>query len=80
MTPATLARWLKEVLSLAGVVDAKARSVRSVGSSTAAQGSLDMKRILDAGDWSRTKTFQRHYFRPQTLETISDKVIGVCDK
>ena len=38
MTPASLARWLKEVLSLAGVIDAKARSVLSVGSSTAAQG------------------------------------------
>ena len=67
-------------MTKAGVVDAKARTVRSVGSSTAAQGSLDMKRILEAGDWSRTQTFQRHYFRPQTLDTISEKVLGQSDK
>ena len=67
-------------MTKAGVVDAKARTVRSVGSSTAAQGSLDMKRILEAGDWSRTQTFQRHYFRTQTLDTISEKVLGQSDK
>ena len=48
-----------------------ARDVRSNGSPTATQANLDLSRILQAGNWNRVSTFQRHYFRPQKISALS---------
>jgi hypothetical protein len=76
VSPQTQARWLRELLALLGVVKPQARSVRSVGSSTAAQANLDISRIMVAADWSRLATFARHYFRPQAMVPLSVAILA----
>ena len=72
----TLCRWLKTILIEAGAINAQARSVRSVGSSTAAQAGIDLHRILQAGSWKRLSTFQRHYFKPQNLSSVTAGILS----
>ena len=66
----TMCNWLKKVIVDSGAAGT-ARDVRSNGSSTAAQANLDLSRILQAGNWNRVSTFQRHYFRPQKIPALS---------
>ena len=68
----TMSKWLAEVIRGSGALSGKARDVRSAGSSTAIQVGVDMKKVLKAADWHRISTMQRHYFKPQKLESLSD--------
>ena len=75
----SMCTWLKGVIVESGAVGT-ARDVRSNGSSTAAQANLDLSRILQAGNWNRVSTFQRHYFRPQKIPALSSILrVSVCD-
>ena len=66
-----MSRWLKEVIKGAGSMTGMARDVRSVGATLAVQTNFDMKQILEAGNWQRLSTLQRHYFKPQLLNSLS---------
>ena len=68
----TICNWLSSIIIASGAVSGTARDVRSVGSSTAMQAGMDLGRILQAADWRRVSTFQRHYFKPQKLDCISN--------
>ena len=67
-----MCRWLKEVIVDAGSLLGTARDVRSVGASTAVQASMDIKRVMEAANWQRLSTLQRHYFKPQNLQSLTD--------
>ena len=62
---ATISRWIKEVMDMAGVDT----SVFSPGStcgasvSAAARKGASIDQILGAGDWTNTGTFERYYRR-----------------
>ena len=67
-----MCRWLKEVIvdtdSLSGTV----RDVRPVGASTAVQANMDIKRVMEAANWQQLSTLQRHYFKPQSLQSLTE--------
>ena len=70
ISPVTMSKWLQSVILDAGLQDS-ARDVRSVGASTAIQTNMDLGKVLEAADWSRLTTLQRHYFKPQCLSSLS---------
>ena len=73
MTPATIARWLREVLELAGI-DASTfsgHSVRGASTSAAAGAGVTTNDILKAADWSSDFVFRRFYYRP-----VNDPAFG----
>ena len=51
---------------------AQAGDVRSVGASTAVQARMDIKGIMEAANWQRLSTLQRYYFKPQSLQSLSN--------
>lgn len=71
ITPSTMCGWLKEVIRDSGSLSGSARDVRSVGASTAVQAKFDIKQIMEAANWQRLTTLQRHYFKPQSLGSLS---------
>ena len=76
----TVARWLKEVLSLSGIdVDMfKAHSYRSAAVSAALLQGCSLKDILKTADWSSAKNFYKFYFRETTPRNVlfSDAVMS----
>ena len=52
----TMSRWLKDVIKSAGPLDGLARDVRSVGATVAVQSNINLKQILEAGNWRRIST------------------------
>ena len=77
----TICKWLSSIITESGAVSGTARDVRSAGSSTALQSGMDLGKILQAADWRRVSTFQRHYFKPQRLESLTNilKVGNDCE-
>jgi hypothetical protein len=61
----SVARWLKEVLSLAGIdTDTfKAHSTRGASTSKAALAGLSAKPIMDKANWRHASTFRSFYYR-----------------
>ena len=71
ISPVTMSRWLQDVILDAGFSEGSARDVRSVGSSTAVQTNMDIGKVMEAANWQRLSTMQRHYFKPQCLQSLS---------
>ena len=71
ISPITMSRWLQDVILDAGFSEGSARDVRSVGSSTAVQTNMDIGKVMEAANWQRLSTMQRHYFKPQCLQSLS---------
>jgi len=65
VTTSTIARWLKNVLSLAGIsVEIyKAHSYSSASSSAAVRAGCKLKDIMKTADWSSVKNFKKFYLR-----------------
>ena len=59
----TVARWLKQVLKLAGVNPAVfgAHSYRGASTSAARQASIPIQKILARGQWASEHTWRSHY-------------------
>ena len=64
ISPVTMSRWLQDVILDAGSPEGSARDVRSVGSSTAVQTNMDISKVMEAANWQRLTTMQRHCFKP----------------
>ena len=66
ISPSTIARWLKTILSKAGVDTEifKAHSVQSASTSAAAMAGITTEDILKAADWSSETVFQKFYHKP----------------
>ena len=74
-----MARWLKNVLSWAGVdtTTYTAHSFRSASSSKAHQGGASVTDILRQGQWKSQQTWQKYYFKEilQT-DTCADAILN----
>ena len=65
VTSATIARWVKTVLSLAGIDGAfTAHSTRGASASAAARAGVALSDIMEAADWSTESTFKKFYHIP----------------
>ena len=60
----TIARWLKEILRLAGIDVSifSGHSVRGASTSAAAGTGITMNDIMQAADWSSESVFRRFYY------------------
>lgn len=66
----SIARWLKQVLILAGIDNYGAHSYRGAGLSDAFSKGVTIDEIVRAGDWSNAQTFQRFYNKPSNSSNV----------
>ena len=68
----TLSRWLRTVLTRAGVsLEYTGHSTRSASTSEAGNSGLPMEIILDAGDWSSATVFKKYYYKqPKSFANV----------
>ena len=72
VTPATIARWLKEVLRGAGVAENfSAHSTRSTAGSVAFDNGVSISDIMKTADWTLDSVFKRHYYKPSNSAMTS---------
>ena len=78
VTSPTIARWIRTILSKAGIdTDTfKAQSTRSAAVSTAASIGLTTNDILNAADWSSESVFRKFYYRPEAKNTFGIAVLS----
>ena len=62
----TIARWVKEVLSLAGIDISQfsAHSTRSASTSSAFKSGVPISDIMKVSDWTQASTFKKFYQKP----------------
>ena len=65
ISSSTIARWVKEVLSLSGIdtTKFKAHSTRGASATAATDRGVSISEILQLGDWSQESNFQKFYYR-----------------
>ena len=75
---ASVMRWVKNYLSLAGVDSSvfSAHSTRGAASSKAAWIGVPVDAILEAADWSRPSTFSRFYRRDIGRPDVAEAVFN----
>ena len=67
VTPATVARWLKETLRMAGVsTDFTAHSTRATAVSVAFDKGVSIKDILNTADLTSDSVFKKYYYKSLT--------------
>ena len=60
----TVSRWIREILTLAGVdIKYTSHSTRSAATSAAAEAGVSLEVILEAADWASARTFEQHYYK-----------------
>lgn len=71
----TIARWIKSILTRAGVDTSifKPHSTRSASVSTALRNGADLQTILNAAGWSNETTFANYYNKPLHV-TVTKKL------
>ena len=62
----TIAAWLKKVIVMSGQAGSGG-STRSASSSQAVMKGASLQTVLAAGDWARSSTFKRFYYKPTEL-------------
>ena len=74
----TISRWLKEVMSLAGIDTTyfKAHSTRGAGVSKAKSRGANPNQLILQGDWTNVSTFEKHYDRPILGPALSNFILG----
>ena len=76
----TIARWVKTVLSLAGIDGVfTAHSTRGASTSAAARAGVALSDIVEAADWSRESTFEKFYHRPTQKSAFTMGVLNSQD-
>ena len=72
----SVSRWIRQMLSLAGIDLAfTSHSTRSAATSAAAEAGLPIEHILEAADWASAKTFEKYYHKP--TEDKSDFALSI---
>ena len=80
VTSATIARWVKTVLSLAGIDGAfTAHSTRGASTSAAARARVALSDIMEAADWIRESTFKNFYHRSTQKSAFTMGVLNSQD-
>lgn len=65
VSPATLSRWLKEIIRQSGIESIfKGHSVRGASTSAAKAAGLSIDTIISMADWTNKSTFNKFYYRP----------------
>ena len=74
---ATMARWIKTVLSKAGIDTSifKVHLVRGAATSAAAEADVSIPKILEAADWLSQSTFEHFYFHPNKSSSFGTTVL-----
>lgn len=74
----SIARWMKTVLSSAGVDtdQFKAHSTRAAAASAAKSAGVSLKDIMTMADWSRENTFTRFYHKPVVQAEFGQAVLN----
>lgn len=77
VTTDTIARWLRTVLSNAGVDTSvyKAHSTRAASTSAAKKAGIPIDLIMKAADWSSDSTFVKHYQRTVNKKNYSCELL-----
>lgn len=77
VTRQTLSRWLKCVLSQAGIdtTQFSGHSYRGASLSTAFHHGANIKQIIEAGSWSSVNTFRRHYLAPENNSEVGKIIL-----
>ena len=59
----TIARWIKDILSLAGINSGiyQAHSLQSASTSSASYKGVNLSTILKSANWTRNSTFKKYY-------------------
>ena len=70
----SIARWVKQLLKIAGI-ESTAHSTRSMSTSIAAAQGLPIQEILKAAGWSSESTFTKFYRIP-TTENFGKSVLS----
>ncbi|XP_065902413.1 uncharacterized protein [Dysidea avara] len=78
VTSSSVARWLKAVLTAAGIDTAifSAHSTRGASSSAAAKVGITTNDILKAADWSSESVFQKFYYKPSDNPSYGRAVLS----
>ena len=78
VTSSSVARWLKSVLSAAGIDTAifSAHSTRGASSSAAANVGITTSDILKAANWSSESAFQKFYYKPSDDSSYGRAVLS----
>ena len=74
----SLARWLKQVLGLAGIDTSvyKSHSYRGAGLSHAFQKGASIDQIVSAGNWANSSTFKMYYNAPSHTSDVGNLILG----
>ena len=64
MSKQTLARWLKQMLVMAGIENYGSHSYRGAGLSNVFTKGASINQIIKAGDWTNARTFNTFYNKP----------------
>lgn len=77
VTRQTLARWLKCSLSQAGINTEQfsAHSFRGASLSTAYKSGANINQIIEAGCWTNTGTFFKHYCAPENTSEVGQIIL-----
>ena len=74
----TISRWLREIMTEAGINTGffKAHSVRGASTSKACNAGLSVGQIIDKANWSRADSFRKFYHKPINVSATEyqDKV------
>lgn len=79
----TIARWIKQVLSEAGIDTNvfKAHSTRSASTSAAKSAAVPIQDILGAAGWSSDSVFGKYYNKPiQENSSYAEAILQTCKK
>ena len=74
----SFSRWLKDIISRAGIDKSifKAHSVRGASASATYERGASLQDILDLADWSTDSMFRRFYYRPRHNSGITKTLLN----
>ena len=84
VTTSTIARWLKNTLSKAGIDIStfSAHSYRSASSTSAFGKGVTVQEIMSKANWSNAKTFRDFYYKPTEVQepTFASSILSQSTK
>ena len=77
VTPPTISRWIKDVLTSAGFEAYGAHSTRAAATSAAHRAGLSAPQIMKAANWAPGgSTFERFYLKGTVVDSFQNKVLS----
>ena len=78
ISSATSCRWLKDIISKAGIDTGifKAHSVRGAAAMSSFNMGIPLQDILGLADWSTDSTLRRFYYKPTNQPLVAQSLIS----